>query len=194
MEMHMGRQWYSSKFNKLVNVNNIVEAFDGHSLVQLQHKSTKSNTNQMKLLHVLCKNVIKNPNYPLVCLQSGYVHGVHQMRKQLYYECSLIEKYGYIPNGDNTEVKDVIEYFSFPKFSTEQQQWEFRTLDYIHMLTNIRNHVLTHGYTYCEKEHFQHLATHRPDILSCAVVYDKIDIQNAFIAMQMFSAKVEEYF
>ena len=39
-----------------------------------------------------------------MCLQSGYAHGVHQMRKQLYYERSLIEKYGYIPNGDNTEV------------------------------------------------------------------------------------------
>ena len=64
------------------------------------------------------------------------------------------------------------------------------------MLTNIHNHVLRHGYTYCKKEHFQHqhLATHRPDILSRAVVYDKIDIQNAFIAMQMFSGKVEEYF
>ena len=119
MEMHTGRQWYSSKFNKSVNVNNIVEAFDGHSLVQHQPQSTKSNTNQMKLLLVLCKNVIKYLNYPLVCLQSGYAHGVHQMRKQLYYKCSLIEKYGYIPNGDNTEVENVFEYFSFPEFSTE---------------------------------------------------------------------------
>ena len=105
------------------------------------------------------------------------------MRKQLYYEHSLIEKYGYIPNGDNTEVEDVFEYFSFPEFSIEQQQLEFRTLGYTHMLTNIHNHVLTHGYTYCKKEQFQHLATHRTDTLSHAVVYNKIDVQNAFIAM-----------
>ena len=77
----------------------------------------------------------------------------------------------------------MFEYFLFPEFSIVQQQLEFRTLDYTHMLTNIPNHVLTYGYTYCKKQHFQHLATHRPDILSCAVVYDKIDIQNAFIAM-----------
>ena len=62
------------------------------------------------------------------------------------------------------------------------------------MLTNIHNHVLSHRYTYCMKEHFQHLALHRPDILSHAVVYDKIDIQNAFITMRMFSCQVEDYF
>ena len=62
------------------------------------------------------------------------------------------------------------------------------------MLTHICNHVLTHGYTYCPKEHFQHLATNRPDILSRTVVFDKIDIQNAFIAMCMFSKQVEGYF
>ena len=79
MELHMGRQCYSLKFNKLVNVNNIVEAFAGHSLFRHQHKSNKSTTNQIKLLLVLCKNVIKNPNYPLVCLKSAYANGVHQM-------------------------------------------------------------------------------------------------------------------
>ena len=33
MEMHTGPQWYSSKFNKSINVNNIIHAFEGHSLV-----------------------------------------------------------------------------------------------------------------------------------------------------------------
>ena len=79
MELHTGRQWYNSKFSKLVNVNNIVEAFDGYSFVQHQHKSNKSATHQIKSLLVLCKNVIKNLNYPLVSLQSAYTHGVHQM-------------------------------------------------------------------------------------------------------------------
>ena len=116
------------------------------------------------------------------------------MKKEMYYECSLFEKYGYVLDINNTEIESVFEYFSFPEFSIERQQLEFRTLDYTHKLTNICNHVLTHGYTYCPNEHFQHLATNRPDILSRTVIFDKIDIQNAFIAMHMFSKQVEDYF
>ena len=146
------------------------------------------------MLFALCKNSIKNDKYPLVCLQSRHAHGVHSMKKEMYYEHSLIEKYGYVLDTDNTEIESVLEYFSFPEFSIERQQLEFRTLDYTHMLTNICNHVLTHGYTYCPKEHFQHLATNRPDILSHTVVFDKIDIQNVLTAMRIFSTQVEDYF
>ena len=102
MELHTGWQWYSSKFNKSTNVNNITEAFEGHSLLENMSKSSRVNNNQIKSLLVLCKNCIKNEHYPLICLQARYAHGVHQMQKLLYYEKSLIEKYGYVPNADNT--------------------------------------------------------------------------------------------
>ena len=62
------------------------------------------------------------------------------------------------------------------------------------MLTNMRNHILTHGYDYCPREHYHQLANERLDILSRAIVYDKIDIQSAFIATHMFSRLVEDFF
>ena len=103
------------------------------------------------------------------------------------------ELMAYIPNSTATEVHDVVEYFSIPEYSTDRDQVELKMMDYTHMLTNMRNHILTHSYDFCPKEHFQYIADNRPDILSRALVHDKIDIQNAFFAMKMFSRPMEDY-
>ena len=70
---------------------------------------------------------------------------------------------------------------------------EFRTFDFTHILTNLRTQILTRGLDYCKKEHYEHLSANRPDILSLALVVDKIDQQNAFTAMRMFNYDVEKY-
>ena len=44
-----------------------------------------------------------------------------------------------------------------------------------------------------QKEHYEDLSVNRPDILSLALVVDKIDQQNAFTAMWMFNYDVEKY-
>ena len=46
---------------------------------------------------------------------------------------------------------------------------------------------------YCKKEHFEHLSTNKPCILSLALVFKKTDQQNAFTAMRMFNYDVERY-
>ena len=57
----------------------------------------------------------------------------------------------------------------------------------------MKTHILTRGYDFCPKEPFQQLATLRPDLLSRPLVFDNIDQQNAFSAMQMFSEDVEDF-
>ena len=110
-------------------------------------------------------------------------------------ECKVQKaQYGLVPNDDGTEVETVFPYFLYPEFSESWQQVEFRTLDYTHMLTNMRNHILTHGNEFCPKEHYYELACMRPEILSRAIVFDKIDIQNAFIVERMFSHQAEDIF
>lgn len=62
------------------------------------------------------------------------------------------------------------------------------------MLTNMGNHLITHGYDICPKKHYYEIVWMGPDILSRTIVLDKIDIQNAFIAERMFSHQVEDFF
>ena len=84
-----------------------------------------------------------------------------------------------------------MEFFSYPEKSACRNQLEPRTFDFTHILTNMRNKILTRGFDFCRKEHFEELCKKRPDILSIALVYDKIDTQNAFTAMKMFNYSVE---
>ena len=136
MEMHTGRMWYSPKFIKAVNVN-IISAFDGHVIIATHNKGSKNQTKHVKSLFIMCKDVLKDSKYPLICLQVSYAHSVHEMKKNEYYSQSQIEKYGYVPNDDATEVEHPFEYFSYPEFSEECQQLEFCTLDYTHILMNM---------------------------------------------------------
>ena len=137
--------------------------------------------------------VVHDKKYSHVCLQSSYAYAVHCYYKKKWENYCITELMANILNTDITEVHDVVEYFSIPEFSIERDQVELKTMDYTHMLTNMQNHILTHGYEFCPKEHFHHIADNRPDILSRALVHDKIDIQNAFFAMKMFSKAVEDY-
>ena len=57
----------------------------------------------------------------------------------------------------------------------------------------MRCQILTHGFDFCPKHHFEELCKDRPDILSIASVFDKIDMQNAFTAMKMFHYNVERW-
>ena len=58
---------------------------------------------------------------------------------------------------------------------------------------NLCTQVLTRGLEYCKKEHFEHLCTHKPGLLSLVLVFEKTDQQNAFMAMRMFNYDVERY-
>ena len=57
----------------------------------------------------------------------------------------------------------------------------------------MRTQILTRGLDYCKKEHFEHLSTNNPSLLSLALVFEKTDQQNAFTAMHMFNYDVERY-
>ena len=53
-------------------------------------------------------------------------------------------------------------------------------------------HAYKHENTFVDTRlHFQELATEKPDLLSRPLVFDNLDQQNAFSAMQMFSKPVE---
>ena len=83
--------------------------------------------------------------------------------------------------------------FCYLEFSEERKQLKPRTLDFSHVLTNIRMHICRHSYNFCKTEHFLELSSERPDILSHSVVEDRADPQNVFTAIRCFSLLVQCY-
>ena len=119
---------------------------------------------QLPSLHSLSKKVVQEAEYKLVQLQVSLANALHREKREKWVENCPIFRWGYVPYVFADHV--TIPYFLHPKFDQEHQQVEFRTLDCTHILTNIKTHILTREYNFCKKEHFQELATERPDILS----------------------------
>ena len=92
-----------------------------------------------------------------------------------------------------TTLQKLLIFSGYPEYCEERNNLEFRTFDFMHILTNLRTQILTRGLDFCKKEHFEHLSTNNPGLLSLALVFEKTDQQNAFTAMQMFNYDVERY-
>ena len=109
-----------------------------------------------------------------------------------YARCTMQLKIP-VPQEEKRKLPKIVELFSYPEFNSERNQLEPRTFDFTHILTNIRCQILSRGFDYCKKEHFEELCKDKPDILSIALVFDKINMQNAFTAMCMFNYSVQRW-
>ena len=190
LEQRTGRKFCKATVTKAVNANSIAQAFLGEGFIEIPKKKPKA-SKSFPSLQKLAKQILLSEDYKLLQLQISLANALHRERREDWFEKSPIYMWGYIPHV--WEEHTVIKFFSYPEYSSERKQIEFRTLDYTHILTNMKMHILTKGYDFCKKEHFQELACLNPDLLSRPLVFDNIDQQNAHSAKLMFSEKVEEF-
>ena len=157
---------------KAWNINIITKAFGGENFLEipLRRDCTKK---KAKSLQFLCKEKLLSDEYKLKPLQVSLANAIHREKQKKWREKCKINMFGYIPHLHDGEL--IISYFSYPEFNLKRKQIEHRTLDYSHILTNMKTHILTKGYDFCKKEHFQELAHLNPDLLSRPLVYDNID-------------------
>ena len=82
-----------------------------------------------------------------------------------------------------------MELFSYPEIG-ENDELQFKTFDYTHILTNMRSHILNRGYDFCKREDFEWIVDNTTGILSRYLVEYNMDRQNAFSAMKLFGESV----
>ena len=75
--------------------------------------------------------------------------------------------------------------FSFPEYSYEREALEPRTLYYTHMLTNLRSLVCIKGFENVKTSAFVKVCEEHPEIVSCSIVLECIDKQNADHALHI---------
>ena len=177
--------------NKSEIVNSVVKAFGGNTFVGKEKSKCKKRTYNVETLVQACTTVVKVDVYPVQHLQIPLASLYQMENRDHWYGKATVPLSASIPS--NTNETQQIDFFCYPEYNTERKQLEFRTFDFTHILTNLRTQILTRGLDYCKKEHYEHLSANRLDILSLALVVDKIDQQNAFTAMWMFNYDAEKY-
>ena len=191
VENATGRIWFIAKKRKHENANLIASAFDGKSS-NFDKSKDYLQKGVVKPLKYLCKIEVEKDKYHPLLVQVAYANAVHCMKKKMWEDKCPNALRGYIPMEPSSYLPArYIRYYSYPEKSKERNQIEHKTLDYTHMLTNMRAHILRKGYEFCQSKVFQEIAADRPDILSRALVFDLTDKQNAYSAMRMFGVPVE---
>ena len=188
-----GHLWYSANFLKAENVNVIVSAFGGIQLTRMDSFRKKEKLYQPDTLLILASCAVKNDSYPVEHLQIALGTVIQCQMNQDWYDNATCPLKIPILHEHKASLVKQMEFFSYPEMSASRKQLELRTFDFTHILMNMRNQILTRGFDFRCKEHFEELCKERPDILSIALVYDKIDTQNAFTAMKMFNYSVERW-
>ena len=193
MRCFTGRCWYSSTCLKSENCNNICAAFGGTNFVDTAIGRRKERSYQPDSLLNISTGAVKIESFPVEHIQIPLCTILQRENNRKWLQNSPVPMYAPIPSEADPRIVTVHEHFSYPEFCSEREQLEPRTFDFTPFLTNMRCQILTRGFDYCPKKHFEELCTERPDILSIALVFDRIDTQNAFTAMKMFNYKVERW-
>ena len=194
LKSYTSRAFFNATFMKARNANMITRAFEGTNFVQ---EISKPRCVHMKkypdTLKQHCLKLLLERSYPLLPLQVSYVKVTNWVKMMDWAMKSKIQMSVKIPRKIAGLPDIQFQLFCYPEFSAERKQLEPRTLDFSHILTNIRMHICRHGYDFCKMEHFLELCSERPDILSHSVVEDRADPQNVFTAIKFFSLPVQHY-
>ena len=194
LETYTCRAFFNATFTKAKNANIFTRAFEGNNFVQefskTRHVCLKNNPETLKQQYL---KLLVDKRYPLLPLQVSYANVTHVVKSMDWKLKSKIKLSVKIPRKIAGLPNIQFQLFSYPEFSQRRYQLEPGTLDFSHVLTNMRMHICRHGYDFCKREHFLELCAERPDILSRSIVEDRADLQNVFTAIKLFSLPVQHY-
>ena len=125
-------------------------------------------------------------SYPLLVLQVIYAKAVHVSAKKEFFENATVPMEAYIPL-----LKDTAPLFSYPAFNQLNGNLQPHTIDYTHILTNIRSIILCRRFKNIKPEPFFRILNDDSSILSKALTKDIFDKQSADVALHLFSEQVE---
>ena len=194
LHSYTGRAFFSTSFLKAKNANLIARAFEETIFVQQirRRKATPQNRNPCSLVEA-CTKILLQKSYPILTMQVAYAKITNWVSMSNWIKASRIQMVVKVPRFLAGLAPTDFRLFCYPEFSENRHQLEPHTLDYSHVIMNVRMHICHHGYDFCKTEHFLHLCEERPDILSKSIVEDKADPQNVFTAICFFSSAVQMF-
>ena len=169
---------FASKDTKDVKAAKIAFLFGSGQLIYKTEKKVPPLKN-------LAQNIVET--FPLIILQSVYAGIVHVKNKRQWKTKLNLEMTAFIP-----VLNDYVPLFYHPEYAYTRNQFEIRTLDYTHQLTNLRSVLCKNGLQNVSDTEFKRICDKFSNVLSKGIVYGSLDKQCASFAAKLFSEAVEE--
>ena len=146
LRCYTGRIWYSANLLKAENANIIVSAFGGTKVTNDETSRKKDRVYQLDTLVILASCTLKSETYPVKHLQISLGTLIQCKMKKDWYSNATCPLLAPIPHQNNSLLVKNMEFFCYPEMNAERNQLEPRTFDFTHILTNMRNQILTRGF------------------------------------------------
>ena len=152
---YTGCHFFNTGLNKATNANMIVKAFEGGNFVNETSRKKKKNIPHQPLTLLKCaQNCIMHDSYPLLVLKVAYAKLRYLISYPEWLNNATVNMSTCMPRKLAGRSNVYIDLFCYPEYNVLHGQIEPCTLDYSHIITNVRCHISRHGYDYCKKEHF----------------------------------------
>ena len=172
------RQLFLKSDPKAKKIDTILYLFGAQDFMDSSVKKVKS-------LKKMCESIVSD--FDLLILQCVYAKCYHVKNLMLWQKRATVKMSSYVPvlGAD-------YPFFSFPEFSSKCNQLEPRTMDYTHMLMNIRSLICRKGFEGVCTEPFNKISMEHPSIISRGLVMGALDKQSAEYVLTLFSENVEK--
>ena len=140
MEHKTGCKFFISGIPKTVNVNNISKAFGADEFMALPIRR-ENLKRKVKSLQILSEEILMHEDYKVTQLQEALANVMHRKKCEKWIEDCPINLLGHVPHIHNNHV--LFPMFSYPEYNKKRKQIEHHTSDYMHILTNMKMHILT---------------------------------------------------
>ena len=142
LHSYTGRAFFSPSFLKAKNANLIARAFEGtnvHKLV-IRRKTTHKSKNPCSLVEA-CTKILLQKSHPILPMQVAYAKITNSVSMSRWIKASRIQMVVKVPRYLAGLAPTDFRLFCYPEFSEDRQQLEPCTLDYSHLITNLRMHI-----------------------------------------------------
>ena len=183
---HTGIKVFNQSDTKPEKINKLIENMKTSSQ---KLTCTRRCQNRMKTLKSMARAVVMKPEYSRTYLHIVVGHALFETNTRVWRVQSKIPLDFHVDQEDG-------DYFdhkahSYPEFSVQRDQFEYRCIDPGHTLANLHSQISQHGFEFCSKHAFTRVSETNHDVLPKSIIDDKLDRQSIRIAQCFFSTAVE---
>ena len=168
IKSYMDHSSFPRQHTKLQKINVIVQLFGSNDFIDDVAKGKLKTV----LLKKLAMHIVEK--HELLGLQAVYAKALHVTNTAKWKSKITVLMTGYIPiiNGN-------MPLFSFPEYSNERECLEPCTLEYTHMLTNLRSLICRKGIENVKISAFVKVCEEHSEIVSHSIIIECIEKKNA---------------
>ena len=190
IQTYTGIKVFNVSDNKTIKINKLMANLQTSSQELILTRRRARQTKRVKTLKQLACTPVMEPVYSKEYLQIVVANTMFADDVNQWLNQSAIPMEIRVDQADGDYFNHTCH--SYPEYSENREQYEYRCIDPGHTLANMYSQISRHGYDFCSKAVFVRVSERNHKVLPKSILEDRLDRQSICIAKCFFSSDVEQ--